>query len=69
MGNIKDMKSFGNSKIRSKNIRVEIFYSSTSDGVRDEVNNWLSENDYEIISIDFDCDSNYKRVLITYRVD
>jgi len=69
LGNIKDMKSFGNSKIRSKNIRVEIFYSSTSDGVRDNVNTWLSENDYEIISIDFDCDNNYKRVLITYRVD
>ena len=63
------MKSFGNSKIRSKNIRVEIFYSDDSCEVRDEVNTWLSGNDYEIISIDFDCDSNWKRILITYRVD
>lgn len=63
------MKSFGNSKIRSKNIRVEIFYSNDSNEVRDEVNTWLSGNDYEIISIDYTDNSDWIRAFVLYRVN
>jgi hypothetical protein len=63
------MKSFtGDKRVMSDKVRVAIFYGENSRNLEDKVNNWLSENNYEIVSIEFDATENYLRSYILYMV-
>lgn len=61
------MKSL-NKTIRSKDVRVKIFVNDYTSTLERDINEWLSENDYEILSIELNSDDRSRRVMILYRV-
>jgi hypothetical protein len=66
------MKTF-NKSIRSKSSRVKLFWDKSSTNLENSVNVWLSENDCEVISMEFinptSENDSYKRMVIIYRFE
>ena len=59
------MRTF-NKTIRTNEVKVKLFSNDNNDRLGEEVNAWLERFAYEIVSIEFSTDNNYKRVLIVY---
>jgi len=58
-------------KYNGKDIRIKLFHDDATSNIEKAVNEWLSEIDKEIISIEFSTAHSsgvWKYVLITYKV-
>lgn len=61
------MKTF-NKVIRGKDVKVKFLIKDTTQKLEDDVNEWLSGNDVELVSIEFNSSGSFVRCYILYRV-
>jgi hypothetical protein len=61
------MKTF-NKVIRGKDVKVKFLIKNTTQKLEDEVNEWLSCNDVELISIEFNTTGSCIRCFIMYKI-